>query len=76
MHAVKRMEIIGDSVMNAQTAYNKAYAEAVKEKARPSTIGGMSDLDIAIEEKMNDMGFRRVPEFERLPTQRLSWTKE
>ena len=50
--------------MDAQTAYNLAYAEAGREKVRPSTIGGMSDLEIAIEEKMNDMGFRRIPEFE------------
>lgn len=68
--------------MDAQTAYNKAYAEAVREMClsdKPSTLGGMSDLDIAIEEKMNDMGFKRIPEFEdhgpRFYTSQTEWIK-
>lgn len=35
-----------------EIAYNKAYAEAVAEG-----INSMSDLDIAITEKMNEAGF-------------------
>ena len=36
----------------AEVAYEKAYQEAVREGAK-----GMSDLEIAIAEKMADMGF-------------------
>lgn len=46
-----RNQVIPDK---REIAYNKAYAEAVAEG-----INSMSDLDIAINEKMDEAGFIR-----------------
>jgi len=51
LHELPRSRVISDK---REIAYNKAYAEAVAEG-----INSMSDLDIAITEKMNEAGFVR-----------------
>ena len=43
-----------NTIDKREAAYNKAYQEAVREGAK-----SMSDLDIAIQQKMDKMGFTR-----------------
>ena len=53
-----------NTIDKREAAYNKAYQEAVREGPK-----SMSDLAIAIQQKMDDMGFTRQdkpshPEFD------------